>query len=220
MAVLEQPKLYENSDEVADAGGQQALFGDAPRRMLFSMRPVGGRNGGPEAMKAGRALFSLTVSIAALVVACSEDTQPADPDVAVAEPTMATSDPTGADDLPERSRQAAARQQPILFTGVEFTAEQERRLQELRDARVSWRSDHMDELKEFRRQSLEARKAGDDAAFEAARDGIRKLRESAPNTSDFLDELTPEQRAQVERNKSLLESRRKSRNEPEADREP
>ena len=162
-------------------------------------------------MKAGRMLFCLLVSIAALVMACSEDKQGADQDAAVAEPTRAASDATGADD-PSEARQ------PTLFIGVELTAEQERRLQELRDERASWRAEHEEELKEFRNQRSAARKAGDDTAVEAAHEGIRKLRESAPGTDDFFDVLTPEQRAQVERNKSLLESPSRPRNESEANR--
>ncbi|MBW2289845.1 MAG: hypothetical protein JRG90_18750 [Deltaproteobacteria bacterium] len=100
-----------------------------------------------------------------------------------------------------------------------MTADQERRLNELSDARASWRAEHEEELKALRQQSAAAREAGDDAALAAARDGMQQLRKSAPNTQDILDELTPEQRARVEQNMKLRKTPRRFSDESEADRE-
>ena len=93
---------------------------------------------------------------------------------------------------------AAVLRQRGLFAGVELTADQKRRLEELPDARASWRADHEDELNALRQQSAAARQAGDDAALEAARDRILQLSNEAPNARDILEELTPEQREQFE----------------------
>jgi hypothetical protein len=180
-------------------------------------------------MKSGRALFTLAVSIGALAAACTDDTEPANRPAVADEAAQAEPDPTGepaptdpqvsANDLLERRRQAFERRQRDPFAGVELTADQERRLKELADARASWRAEHEDELNALRQQGAAARQAGDDAVFEAARDRILQLRNDAPNARDILEELTAEQRAQVEQNMNWRETPREFGGESDADRE-
>jgi hypothetical protein len=180
-------------------------------------------------MRLGTALCSLAVAIGALVAACTDDTETANKSAIADEVAQPEPGPTGepaatdprasAKDAIERRRQAALRRQPGLFAGVELTADQERRLKELAGARASWRAEHEDELNALRQQSAAARQAGDDAAFEAARDRVLQLRNSAPNERDIIEELTAEQRAQVEQNKNRRNVPRKFGDESDADRE-
>jgi hypothetical protein len=180
-------------------------------------------------MKSGRALLTLAVSVGTLVAACTDETEPAGRPTVTDEPARAESDPTGepasanpqagASNPLERRRQALERREREAFAGVELTADQERRLKELAEARASWRAEHEDELKTLRRQSAAARRDGDDAALEAANDRILELRNSAPSARDILEELTPEQRAQVEQNRYRSATRRAFGDESDADRE-
>ena len=180
-------------------------------------------------MKSGRALLPLVVSIGALVASCSDNTGPENKTAVADGFAGAASDPTGepasasqqagASNPLERRRQAIERRERELFAGVELTADQERRLKELAEARASWRAEHEDELNALRRQSAAARQAGDDAAFEAASDRMLQLRNDAPNARDILEELTAEQRTQVEQNKLPHRTRRDFGDESDADRE-
>jgi hypothetical protein len=182
-----------------------------------------------EGMKSGRALFTLAVSIGALAAACTDDTEPANRPAVADEAARAEPDPAGepaptdpqasANGPLERSRQAVERWQRDLFAGVELTADQERRLKELADARASWRAEHKDELNALRQQGAAARQAGDNETFEAARDRILQLHNDAPNPRDVLEELTVEQRAQVEQNRNRRGTPRKFGDESDADRE-
>ena len=180
-------------------------------------------------MKSGRALLPLAVLAGTLVAACTDEAEPAGRPTVTDEPARAESDPTGepasanpqagASNPLERRRQALERREREAFAGVELTADQERRLKELAEARASWRAEHEDELNALRQQSAAALRAGDDAASQAARDRILELRTSAPNARDILEELTAEQRAQIEQNVHRPEARRKFADESDADRE-
>jgi hypothetical protein len=180
-------------------------------------------------MKSGRALLPLAVSIGALMAACSDNTGPENITAVADEFARAESDTTGdpaprdpqasANDPLQQRRQAVERRERGLFAGVELTADQERRLKELAEARASWRAEHEDELNALRQQSAAARRAGDDAALEAANDRMLQLRNSAPSARDILEELTAEQRAQLEQNKYRPEAQRKFADESDADRE-
>jgi hypothetical protein len=180
-------------------------------------------------MKSGRALLILAVAIGTFAAACTDHTEPTNRPAAADEPERSELGPTGepaptdpralAKDAFERRRQAAVLRQRGLFAGVELTADQKRRLEELPDARASWRADHEDELNALRQQSAAARQAGDDAALEAARDRILQLSNEAPNARDILEELSAEQRAQVEQNMNRFGAPREFRDESDAERE-
>ena len=165
------------------------------------------KSGMKAGMSSGRALVLVAVACAAFAMACSDGTEPASR-AGVNEP--ASTDPqAGMDELIERSRQASENRPRDLLAGVELTLDQKRRLQEQRDARASWRAEHAEELNALMQQSAAARQAGDDAAFEAARDALQQLRDTAPNARDVFAEVTAEQRAQIEQNKDLGNSSRR-----------
>lgn len=156
-------------------------------------------------MRSGAVLICLAVSIGALVAGAAEDAEPTDPRA-------------GANDPLQRRRQVLDPRTRQPFAGVELTADQQRRLKELTEARASWRAEYEDELNALRQQISAARVAGDTAAFDAARDRIRRLQGDAPNARDMLDELTPEQRAQFKRNRGWR-ARRSFGDESDSDRE-
>jgi predicted RND superfamily exporter protein len=182
MTLLLLPHLLRRARSPGSSPWNQTL---ASSRSEADATRAAGRSGGHERMKSGRALLAVAVSIAALVAACSDDTESANRSGVADEHAGAAPDPgaesspdnrqIGAEDPLERRRQAAERRERDFFAGVALTADQKHRLEELADARAAWRSEHEDELNALRRQSDAARQAGDDHAG-AARQRAERAR--------------------------------------------
>ncbi len=98
--------------------------------------------------------------------------------------------------IAERQQMSARRRQQ-RFAGVEFSEDQQRRLDGLGEARRAWHAEHRDELRALRSEVRAAQKSGDDAAADVARSRIQALRETSPGLDSILAELNDEQRAQI-----------------------
>jgi len=181
-------------------------------------------------MRLARTFVYLVATLAVPAAACSADPEPAQPG-SLSNPSdaagMAAAESAERAD-PEAARKAAMaarreaiakRQQRAPLAGIELTADQQRRLAELPEAQAKWRAEHEGELKRLRQQIAAARRSGDPEALAAAQDRLARLRRSAPSSTSIFEDLSAEQRAQMERNLRKRKPTQPSRDETEAERE-